>query len=163
MRGVNDAGVLKRLADHGLELPPPAKPVAAYVPVVVSGALAFVAGQVPIVDGQVMHPGLLGGDVSVEQGYEGGRRAALQALSVLRAELGSFERLRRIAQVTVYIASTPDFRDHPQVANGASELLVAALGEEGKHARAAIGMSSLPLGGSIEVVITAEVEAAVPS
>jgi enamine deaminase RidA (YjgF/YER057c/UK114 family) len=93
----------------------------------------------------------------VEQGYEGGRRAALQALSVLRAELGSFDRLRRIVQVIVYIAATPDFGDHPQVANGASELLVAVLGEEGKHARAAIGMSSLPLGGCIEVTVTAEV------
>jgi enamine deaminase RidA (YjgF/YER057c/UK114 family) len=157
MRGVNDADVLQRIADQGLELPPSPVPVAAYVPVVVSGALAFVAGQVPIIDGQVLHPGLLGDQVSVEQGYEGGRRAALQALSALRAELGSFDRLRRIVQVTVYIASTPDFGDHPKVANGASELLVAVLGEEGKHARAAIGMASLPLGACIEVVVTAEV------
>jgi enamine deaminase RidA (YjgF/YER057c/UK114 family) len=157
MRGVNDADVLQRIADQGLELPPPPMPVAAYVPVVVSGTLAFVAGQVPIIDGQVMHPGLLGGEVSVEQGFEGGRRAALQALSALRAELGSFDRLRRIVQVTVYIASTPEFGEHPQVANGASELLVAVLGEEGKHARAAIGMASLPLGGCIEVAVTAEV------
>ena len=154
---MNDADVLQRIADEGLELPPPPKPVAAYVPVVVSGSLAFVAGQVPIVDGQVLHPGLLGGGVSVDQGYAGGRRAALQALSALREELGSFERLSRIVQVTVYIASTPDFGEHPQVANGASELLVAVLGEEGKHARAAIGMASLPLGGSVEVAVTAEV------
>jgi enamine deaminase RidA (YjgF/YER057c/UK114 family) len=157
MRRMNDADVLQRIADQGLELPPPPKPVAAYVPVVVSGSLAFVAGQVPIIDGQVLHPGRLGAGVSVEQGYEGGRRAALQALSVLRNELGSFDRLRRIVQVTVYIASTPEFGEHPQVANGASELLVAALGEEGKHARAAIGMASLPLGGCIEVAVTAEV------
>lgn len=157
---MNDADVLRRIDEQGLELPPAPVPVAAYVPVVVSGSLAFVAGQVPIVDGQVMHPGLLGGEVSVEQGYEAGRRAALQALSALRAELGSFDRLRRIVQATVYIASTSDFADHPKVANGASELLVAVLGEEGKHARAAIGMSSLPLGGCIEVVLTAEVDPA---
>jgi enamine deaminase RidA (YjgF/YER057c/UK114 family) len=93
----------------------------------------------------------------VEQGAEGGRRAALQALSALRAELGSFDRLVRIAQVTVYIASTPDFAEHPKVANGASDLLVSVLGDAGKHARAAIGMASLPLGGSIEVAVTAEV------
>jgi len=154
---MDDADVLQRIADQGLELPAPTKPVAAYVPVVVSGSLAFVAGQVPIIDGQVLHPGLLGAGVSVEQGYEAGRRAALQALSVLRAELGSFDRLRRIVQVTVYIASTPAFGEHPQVANGASELFVAVLGEEGKHARAAIGMASLPLGGCIEVAVTAEV------
>jgi enamine deaminase RidA (YjgF/YER057c/UK114 family) len=163
MRGVNDADVLQRIADQGLELPPPPVPVAAYVPVVVSGGLAFVAGQVPIVDGRVLHAGLLGGEVSVEQGHEGARRAALQSLSALRAELGSFDRLRRIVQVTVYIASTPDFGDHPKVANGASELLVAVLGEEGKHARAAIGMASLPLGGCIEVVVIAEVERVAPS
>jgi enamine deaminase RidA (YjgF/YER057c/UK114 family) len=157
MRVMNDADVMQRIAEQGLELPAPPVPVASYVPVVVSGTLAFVAGQVPIIDGAVLHPGLLGGGVSVEQGAEGGRRAALQALSALRAELGSFDRLARIVQVTVYVASTPDFGEHPKVANGASDLLVAVLGEAGKHARAAIGMSSLPLGGSIEVAVTAEV------
>jgi enamine deaminase RidA (YjgF/YER057c/UK114 family) len=141
MRAMNDQDVLRRISEQGLELPAPPVPVASYVPVVVSGTLAFVAGQVPIIDGKVLHPGLLGGGVSMEQGAEGGRRAALV----------------RIAQVTVYIATTPDFGEHPKVANGASDLLVAVLGEAGKHARAAIGMASLPLGGSIEVVVTAEV------
>ncbi len=75
----------------------------------------------------------------------------------MRAALGSFDRLLGILQVTVYVASTPDFAEHPQVANGASELLVNVLGETGRHARAAIGMSSLPLGGSVEVVVTAEI------
>jgi enamine deaminase RidA (YjgF/YER057c/UK114 family) len=157
MRAMDDADVLERIAEQGLELPEPPTPVAAYVPVVVSGTLAFVAGQVPIIDGQVLHPGLLGGNVSVEQGYEGGRRAALQALSALRAELGSFDKLVRIVQMTVYIATTPDFGEHPKVANGASDLLVAVLGDAGKHARAAIGMASLPLGGCIEVAVTAQV------
>lgn len=157
---MDDAAVLQRLADQGLELPPPPQPVASYVPVVVSGTAAFVAGQVPIIDGVVLHAGHLGDQVSIEQGAEGASRAALQALSALRAALGSFDRLRRIVQVTVYIASTPEFGDHPKVANGASDLLVAVLGEEGKHARAAIGMSSLPLGGSIEVVVVAEVNPA---
>lgn len=154
---MNDEAILRRIAEQGLELPPPPVPVASYVPVVVSGTLAFVAGQVPIIEGQVLHPGLLGGDVSVEQGHEAGSRAALQALSALRAELGSFERLVRIVQVTVYVATTPDFGEHPKVANGASDLLVAVLGDAGKHARAAIGMASLPLGGCIEVVVIAEV------
>ena len=157
MRVMNDADVLERIKELGLELPPAPVPVAAYVPVVVSGTIAFVAGQVPIVDGQVQHPGRLGDGVSVDAGYDGARRAALQALSALRESLGSFDRLRRIVQVTVYVASTPEFAEHPKVANGASELLVAALGEEGKHARAAVGMASLPLGGSVEVVVTAEV------
>ena len=157
---MDDAEVLRRIADQDLELPPTPQPVAAYVPVVVSGGSAFVAGQVPIVDGHVLNPGRLGDGVSVDQGYDGARRAALQALSALREALGSFDRLRRIVHVTVYIAATPEFADHPKVANGASELLVAALGDVGAHARAAVGMSSLPLGGSVEVAVIAEVDPA---
>lgn len=153
---MNDADVLQRIADVGLELPPAPQPVAAYVSVRMAGATAYVAGQVPIVDGVVMNPGLLGRDVSIDEGRAGAERAALQALSALRAALGSFDRLSGILQVTVYVASTPDFADHPQVANGASELFVNVLGETGRHARAAIGMASLPLGASVEVVVTAE-------
>jgi len=154
---MNDADILQRIADLGLELPPAPQPVAAYVAVRLAGATAYVAGQVPIVDGVVVNPGLLGRDVSVDEGRAGAERAALQALSALRAALGSFDRLLGILQVTVYVASTPDFTEHPQVANGASELLVNVLGETGRHARAAIGMASLPLGGSVEVVVTAEI------
>jgi enamine deaminase RidA (YjgF/YER057c/UK114 family) len=160
MRGVDDAGILQRIADQGLELPSAPQPVAAYVPVVMTGGLAFVAGQVPIVDGELQHPGRLGDEVSIDQGYEGARRAALQALSALREALGAFDRLHRIVHVTVYIAATPAFTDHPKVANGASDLLVAALGDDGKHARAAVGMSSLPLGGCVEVAVIAEVDPA---
>jgi len=154
---MNDADILQRIADLGLELPPAPQPVAAYVAVRLAGATAYVAGQVPIVNGVVVNPGLLGRDVSVDEGRAGAERAALQALSALRAALGSFDRLLGILQVTVYVASTPDFTEHPQVANGASELLVNVLGETGRHARAAIGMASLPLGGSVEVVVTAEI------
>jgi enamine deaminase RidA (YjgF/YER057c/UK114 family) len=160
MRRMNDADVLQRIADLGLELPPAPVPVAAYVPVRIAGSTAYVAGQVPIVDGAVVNPGHLGRDVSVDEGRAGAERAALQALSALRAALGSFDRLLGILQVTVYVASTPDFAEHPQVANGASELLVNVLGETGRHARAAIGMSSLPLGGSVEVVVTAQIASA---
>jgi enamine deaminase RidA (YjgF/YER057c/UK114 family) len=154
---MNDAEVLQRIADLGLELPPAPVPVAAYVPVRIASGTAYVAGQVPITDGVVQYPGLLGRDVSVEEGQAGAQRAALQALAALRAALGSFDRLMGILQVTVYVAATPDFAEHPQVANGASQLLVDVLGETGKHARAAIGMASLPLGGSVEIAVTAEV------
>ena len=149
--------VLQRIGDLGLELPASPQPLAAYVPVRMAGATAYVAGQVPIVDGVVVSPGLLGREVSVDEGQAGAERAALQALSALRTALGSFDRLQGILQVTVYVASTPDFAEHPQVANGASELLVNVLGEAGRHARAAIGMTSLPLGGSVEVAVTAEI------
>jgi enamine deaminase RidA (YjgF/YER057c/UK114 family) len=155
MRGMNDADVLQRLSELGIELPPPPQALAAYVPVRVVGGLAFVAGQVPMVDGEVMHPGHLGDDVSVEQGAEAARRAAVQALSALRGALGSFDPIEALAQVGVFVAATADFTQHPAVANGASELLVEVLGDEGTHARAAVGMASLPLGASVEVVVTA--------
>jgi enamine deaminase RidA (YjgF/YER057c/UK114 family) len=157
---VNDSEILARLTELGVELPPAPKPVAAYIPVVVSGSTAYVAGQVPSVDGKLLAPGHLGAQVSIDEGAEAAKRAALQALSALREALGTFDRLRRISQVTVYIAATPEFVEHPKVANGASEFLVAVLGEQGKHARAAVGMSSLPLGASVEVQVTAEVDPA---
>jgi enamine deaminase RidA (YjgF/YER057c/UK114 family) len=154
---MNDAAVLARLQELGLELPPAPVPVAAYVPVVVAGSLAFVAGQVPMADGRVEHPGHLGVDVSIGDGAAAAARAAMQALSALRAALGSFDRLLRIVQVTVFVASAPDFIEHPKVANGASERLIEVFGDDGKHARAAVGMSSLPLGASVEVQMIAEI------
>jgi len=156
MHAVDDVQALRRIADAGEELPPVPAPVAAYVPVRVAAGLAFVAGQVAIIDGVVLHPGLLGRDVSIEQGRAAARRAALQALAALRGELGSFDRIAQIAQLTVYVACTADFTEHPQVANGASELLIEVLGDAGKHARAAIGMAALPLGTCVEVAVTAE-------
>jgi enamine deaminase RidA (YjgF/YER057c/UK114 family) len=153
---MDDRTILTRITERGLDLPPAPKPVASYIPVRVSGKLAFVAGQVPMLDGVVLHPGLLGDEVSVDDGAAAARQAALQALAALRETLGSFEPLAGIAQVTVYVASAPGFTDHPAVANGASDLLVDVLGEAGRHARAAVGMASLPLGASVEVAVTAD-------
>ncbi|HEY7763236.1 MAG TPA: RidA family protein [Actinomycetota bacterium] len=153
---MDDRTILTRITELGLDLPPAPKPVASYIPVRVSGKLAFVAGQVPMLDGVVLHPGLLGDEVSVDDGAAAARQAALQALAALRETLGSFEPLAGIAQVTVYVASAPGFTDHPAVANGASDLLVDVLGEAGRHARAAVGMASLPLGASVEVAVTAD-------
>jgi enamine deaminase RidA (YjgF/YER057c/UK114 family) len=158
---MNDQDVLDRVTGLGLALPTPTAPLAAYVPCVIAGSLAFVAGQVPMEEGRPMHPGHLGAEVVLADGAEAAGRAALQALAVLRDALGgSFARLRRIAQVTVFVAATPEFVEHAKVANGASELLIEVLGESGRHARAAIGMASLPLGASVEVAVTAEVEPA---
>jgi enamine deaminase RidA (YjgF/YER057c/UK114 family) len=158
---MNDAEVLARIAELGHELPAAPAPVAAYVPCVISGTTAYVAGQVPWIDGQLVAPGHLGDDVSVEDGVHAAERAALQALAVLREALGgSFERLVRLLHVTVYVSATPGFTDHPRIGNGCSELLIAALGDPGRHARAAVGMGSLPLGASVEVSVVAEVEPA---
>lgn len=149
--------VLARLAELGLELPPPPRPVASYVPVVVAGGLAFVAGQVATEGGVPMHAGRLGEDVSVERAREAARRCALQALSALRAELGSLSRVERIVQLTVFVASAPGFGEQPKVADGASGLLLDVLGEAGQHARAAVGVAALPLGAPVEVAMVAAV------
>jgi enamine deaminase RidA (YjgF/YER057c/UK114 family) len=156
---VDDVAVLQRIIELDLQLPEPPSAVAAYIPALVEGGTATVSGQIPMEAGSVLHPGLLGQEVTVEDGAEAARVAALQALAALRHALGgSFERLRRVVQVTVFVAATPGFVEHPKVANGASELLAEVLGEQGRHARAAVGVSSLPLGASVEVTVVAAVD-----
>jgi enamine deaminase RidA (YjgF/YER057c/UK114 family) len=150
-------GAEEQLAALGIELPDPPTPVASYVPVVVSGGLAFVAGQVPLAEGKLLATGKLGADLDAEAGADAARTCALQALAALRAELGSLDRIRRIVKLTVFVASAPGFTDQPKVANGASDLLGEVFGEMGRHARAAVGVSELPLGASVEVEVIAEV------
>ena len=157
---MRDDDVMARIEELGLELPPAPKPLASYVPCVVHGATAWVAGQVPLLEGVPTPAGLLGADVTVDDGAAGARRAALQALSALRAGIGTFDRLERLMQVSVFVAATPTFVEHPAVANGASDLLVEVLGDEGRHARAAVGCASLPLGAAVEVALTAAVSSA---
>lgn len=148
----------QRLAELGIELPPPTEPVASYVPVAVSGSLAFVSGQVPISDGKLLWSGKLGRELDIEEGALAARRCAAQALSVLRAELGSLDRVRRIVRVGVFVASVEGFTDQSKVANGASDLLVEVFGESGRHARAAVATPELPLGAPVEVELIAEIE-----
>lgn len=154
---MRDADVLQRLGELGLELPPAPEPVASYVPVTRAGPIAFVAGQIAMVDGQLLHPGRLGVQVTIDMGQTSAARAALQSLSALRDHLGTLDRLVRILQLTVFVAADPEFIEHPKVANGASDTLVEVLGPEGRHARMAVGVASLPLGASVEVAMTAEV------
>jgi len=157
---MRDEDILRRLGELGLELPPIPEPVASYIPVTQAGALVFVAGQIAMMDGHLLHPGKLGKQVSVEMGQEAAARAALQALSAIRGHLGgSLDRLVRLLQVTVYVAADAEFVEHPKIANGASDVLVAVLGPDGRHARAAVGVASLPLGASVELTVTAEVSA----
>lgn len=139
-----------RLAELGIVLPEPAAPVAAYVPVVIAGGLAYVSGQVSFVDG-TLRKGRLGADVSLEQGIEAAQGCGLMILAQLKAALGSLDRVERVVKLGAFVSSTPDFTDQPKVANGASELMVAVFGEAGKHARSAVGVPSLPLGVAVEV------------
>ena len=143
----------ERLAELGIELPPAPPPVASYVPVKVVGDLAWVAGQVPMHDGAVTVSGSVGSDVTIEEANAGARRCAIQALSALRAALGSLDRVMGVVKVDVFVASAPGFTDHPMVANGASDLLVEVFGDEGHHARAAVGVPELPLGAAVEVAL----------
>ena len=139
-----------RLAELGITLPAAAAPVAAYVPVVEAGGLAYVSGQVSFVDGQLFK-GRLGEDVSLEQGIEAAQGCALMILAQLKAALGSLDRVERVVKLGAFINSTADFTDQPKVANGASELMVAVFGAAGKHARSAVGVPVLPLGAAVEV------------
>jgi enamine deaminase RidA (YjgF/YER057c/UK114 family) len=146
-----------RLGELGIDLPPASAPVASYVPVVVAAGLAFVAGQVPLENGKPMATGRLGEELTLDEGAFWARRCALQALAALRSELGSLDRIRRVAKVTVWVASADAFTDQPKVANGASDLLVEVFGEAGKHARAAVAAPVLPLGAPVEVELIAEI------
>jgi enamine deaminase RidA (YjgF/YER057c/UK114 family) len=147
----------RRLQELGIDLPPVARPVASYVPVVITGSLAFVAGQVPLSDGRPTLTGKLGSDVSVEDGIAAARQCALQAMAALRAELGTLDRIRRVVRVGVFVASAAGFFDQSKVANGASDVLTEVFGDDGRHARAAVGVAELPLGVPVEVEVLAEV------
>jgi enamine deaminase RidA (YjgF/YER057c/UK114 family) len=139
-----------KLAELGLTLPQPAAPVAAYVPVVVANGLAHVSGQVSMKDGQLIK-GRLGEDVSLEEGIAAAQACGLMIVAQLKAALGDLSRVERIVKLGAFVNSAADFTDQPKVANGASELMVALFGEAGRHARAAVGVPSLPLGVAVEI------------
>lgn len=145
--------LMSRLDRLGLTLPEPAKPVASYVPsaLVSSGCQVFISGQIPFRNGQLIAKGTVPGAVSIETAQECARQCVLNGLAALKAEIGSFDRLRRVIRLGVFVACEPGFYDQPKVANGASDLLVELLGESGKHARAAVGCPALPLNAPVEV------------
>ncbi len=147
----------QRLAALGLSLPPAPKPVAAYVPFAKVGNLVFVSGQLPMRDGAMVAKGAVPGQVSIETAADAARQAALNGLAVLADAAGGLDRVRRIVRVGVFVCSEAGFTDQPKVANGASELLQQVFGDDGRHARAAVGNIALPLGACVEVELLAEV------
>ena len=147
-----------RLAELGLELPEVATPAGSYVPAVISGNLVFTAGQIPLVDGKLMAEGRLGAEISPEQGKEIAQRCALNAIAAVKSVLGDLGRVKRVVKVVGFVASTPDFTAQPSVVNGASELLQAAFGDAGVHARSAVGVAVLPLNSPVEVELIVEFE-----
>lgn len=141
-----------RLAELGIVLPPAAAPVANYVPFVVSGGLVFVSGQVGMADGKPRYLGRLGADLDVDTGYQAARLCGLNLLVQLKAACGGdLDRVRQVVRLGGFVNCTPEFTDHPKVVNGASDLMVEVFGDTGRHARAAVGAPSLPLGVAVEV------------
>jgi enamine deaminase RidA (YjgF/YER057c/UK114 family) len=145
-----------RLAELGLTLPAVVPPLASYVPAVQSGNYVYVSGQLPMVDGKLPQVGKVGADVTAEQGAELARYCALNALAAIDSLVG-LGRIVKIVKVTGFVAAAEGFTGLPAVVNGASELFGAVLGEQGRHARSAVGVAELPLGAPVEVEVIAEV------
>ena len=145
-----------RLAELGIELPPVAKPVAAYVPAVEAGGLVVTSGQLPSIAGRLVAVGRVGAEVSPEDAAAAARTAVLNALAAASDVVGGIDRIGRIVKVVVYVAGAPDFTGQPLVANGASELLGDVFGDAGAHARSAVGVAALPLGAPVEIELTIE-------
>jgi len=148
----------EKLRQMGLQLPDPPKPVASYVPYVQTGNLVFVSGQVPRDKSGLRYTGHLGGERSLEDGYQAARLCALNGLSVVKQAVGNLDHVRRIVKLTGYVASAKGFTNQPKVVDGASAFLVELFGERGQHARAAVGVSELPLGSTVELEMIVEVE-----
>jgi enamine deaminase RidA (YjgF/YER057c/UK114 family) len=148
----------ENLARIGLSLPDAPKPVAAYVPAKQTGNLVFTAGQLPMVNGELISKGLLGQDVEIDVANKAARICTLNALAAIKGVIGDLDRIKQIVRVVGYVASVPSFTQQPAVVNGASELLLEIFGENGKHARSAVGMAVLPLNASVEIELTVEVE-----
>ena len=146
-----------KLQELGLILSSPSAPVANYVNAVRSGNLIFMAGKGPRKENGENITGKLGADLTIEQGYEAARLTGVNQLSVLKAELGNLNKVKRIVKVKGMVNATPEFTDHPKVVNGYSDLMVAVFGERGKHARAAVGMGSLPSNIAVEIDMVVEV------
>lgn len=146
-----------RLVELEIELPDPMEPMAAYRRGVQAGNLLAIAGQGPVRDGEIVHRGRLGEDLDIEEGRQAARLTGFNVLAAARASLGSLDRIEQVFQATVYVAAAPGFQEHPAVADGATQLFEEVLGEQGKPARAAVGVSSLPLGIPVEVETILEV------
>jgi enamine deaminase RidA (YjgF/YER057c/UK114 family) len=145
-----------RLAELGFPLPAVAKPVAAYVPSVVTGNLCFTSGQLPFVDGALPKAGKVGRDLTAEEAKDLARLCALNALAALKLSIGDLDRVTRIVKVVGFVSVVPEFTAIPGVINGASEFLGEVFGDAGVHARSAVGVPALPLDSAVEVELIAE-------
>ena len=147
----------KRLKELGIIIPNAPKPAGSYIPVVLSGKLAFVSGQIPIKDGQVVYQGKVGDTQSIDNAQEAAKLCVINGLAQIEAYCGTLDNLEKIIKISGFVNSTKDFTEHPKVINAASDLLMKIFDEKGRHSRIAIGVSSLPLNATVEIDMVVEI------
>ncbi|MCO6472182.1 MAG: RidA family protein [Melioribacteraceae bacterium] len=148
----------KKLKELGIEITEPAKPLAAYVPFVKAGDFVFTSGQIPVENGELKFKGKVGKDLSLEEGQAAAKLCLINCLSAVKAAAGSLNSIERIVKITVFVNSAEGFTAQPQVANGASNLLIDIFGETGKHSRSAVGVSELPIDSAVEIEMIAKLK-----
>ncbi len=149
--------VEQKIAELGLLLPESSKPLAAYIPAVQTGNLVFTSGQLPMRDGQLLRTGKVGKEVSPEDAKALAETCALNALAAIKIAIGDLDKIQRVVKVVGFVASAPDFTGQPSVVNGASEFLGRVFGDNGIHARSAVGVAVLPLDAPVEVELIVEI------
>jgi len=147
----------EKLASLNIILPNPPKPAGSYVPVVVTGKLVFVSGQIPIKDGKVAYLGKVPKDISVEEAQKAAKLCIINALAQIKNEFGSLDKISKIIRVSGFVNSAPEFTEQPKVINAASDLIFEIFGMKGLHSRIAIGAASLPLNSCVEIDMIAEI------
>ena len=145
-----------KLKQLGIVLPTPPKPAGSYIPVVITGNLAFVSGQIPMQDGKVLYTGKVPSEKSIEEAQAAAKICAINLLAQLKANLGNLDRITKIVRVSGFVNSTAEFSEQPKIINAASDLFYEIFGEKGKHSRIAVGVTSLPLGSTVEIDMTVE-------
>ena len=147
----------EKLRMLGITLPSPPKPAGSYIPVVRTGNLIFVSGQIPISGGKILYSGKVTKDLSIEDAQKAARLCAINALAQLKSELGDLDKITKIVRVSGFVNSPPDFTEQPRVINGASDLLFEIFEKRGQHTRIAVGVSSLPLNSAVEIDLIVEI------
>lgn len=148
----------QKMIELGLEIPEPPEPVAAYVPAVQAGDLIYTSGQIPFVNGSLKYQGKVGENLTEEEGSAAAKICALNCLSVIKGVIGTLDNIERIVKVTGYVNSKQGFLMQPRVINGASKLLGEIFGENGRHARAAVGVNELPINAAVEIEMIVQVK-----
>ena len=146
----------EKLKENSISLPNPPKAAGSYVPVVTTGNLVYVSGQIPVKDGKIIFSGKVPDEQSIESAQEAAKLCIINCLSQLNSHFGSLENITKIVKISGFVNSTPDFSEHPKIINPASDLLFSIFGDSGKHSRIAVGVTSLPLNSTVEIDMIAE-------